>query len=147
MPMSEINWMYPDPFTIDVRVRPEDIDVLNHTNNAVYIKWCEQISWAHSEHLGLDLAAYQRLNRAMVIHRIEMEYLRPAHLGDAIRIGTWIVHSDGRLRLRRRFQVVRITDQVTLLQGETLFVCADLTTGKPARMPREFVEGYGAVFV
>ena len=32
---------------------------------------------------------------------------------------------------------------LTLLRAQTTFVCIELSTGKPKRMPAEFVEGYG----
>ena len=49
-------WDYPTPFTQPAVPQAGDIDGLNHTNNAVYVQWCEKIGWAHSEALGLDLA-------------------------------------------------------------------------------------------
>ena len=36
---------------------------------------------------------------------------------------------------------------VTLLRGRVRFACIELSTGKPRRLPTEFIEGYGpAVF-
>ena len=48
-------WDFKAPFTLSLRVLPEHIDGLEHTNNAVYVNWCEEVAWAHSESLGLDL--------------------------------------------------------------------------------------------
>ena len=36
-----LEWDYPNPFTLDVVVEESHIDGLNHTNNTVYVKWCE----------------------------------------------------------------------------------------------------------
>ena len=52
-------WDYPQPHILQTRVRAEDMDGLNHTNNAVYVNWCEQAAWAHSVALGLDLEQYR----------------------------------------------------------------------------------------
>ena len=52
-------WDLPAPHTVDVVVEATDIDGLQHTNNAVYVKWCERVAWAHSESLGLDLECYR----------------------------------------------------------------------------------------
>ncbi|VTQ27996.1 thioesterase [Pseudomonas aeruginosa] len=60
-----MNWDYADPFVIDLRVLAEDIDGLGHANNAVYVSWLERCAWRHSQRLGLDLAEYRRLDRAM----------------------------------------------------------------------------------
>jgi acyl-CoA thioester hydrolase len=140
-------WDLPSPFTLELVVRAADIDGLGHTNNAVYATWCEQVAWAHSNALGLDLACYQRLNRAMVISRSEYDYLQASYLGDRIVAATWIVDWDGKLTMERRFQLVRCGDEVTLLRGKMKFACVDLATGRPRRMPQEFIDGYGPAVI
>lgn len=136
-------WDYPAPFTLNSQVAKEDIDGLDHTNNTVYVKWCEQVAWAHSNALGLDLDTYRRLNRAMAIIRAEYDYLQASREGDEIAVGTWIASWDGRLTMQRRFQMVRTSDGVTLLRGIMQFACIELSSGRPRRLPKEFIEGYG----
>ncbi len=138
-----MDWDLPQPHTLAVEVAAQHIDGLRHTNNAVYVTWCEQVAWDHSIKLGLDLAAYQRLNRAMVITRSEFDYLKPSHLCDALVAATWIVEWDRKLTMQRRFQVVRPADGMTVLRARMQFACVDLETGKPRRLPPEFIEGYG----
>lgn len=140
--MTELNWDYPEPFVVDAQVQESDIDILGHTNNVTYLRWLELAAWGHSRHLGLDLAAYEALNRAMVVRRHELDYLGASYTGQQVRIGTWLVGNDGRLSLWRRYQVIRIEDGATLIRGLTHFVCADYQTGRPKRMPAEFVSGY-----
>ena len=136
-------WDHPQPFTLTTRVSPGDIDGLNHTNNAVYVKWCEQVAWAHSVALGLDLDAYHRLDRAMAITRSEYDYLQASREGEEIAAGTWISSWDARLTMTRRFQVIRVDDGVTLLRGFMRFACIELSTGRPRRLPQAFIDGYG----
>ena len=76
----------------------------------------------------MDFVKHQRLSIA------------PA-LGEAL--ATWIVDWDQRLKMTRRFQLVRPRDNLTLLRAQTTFVCIELSSGKPKRMPAEFIEGYG----
>ena len=64
---------------IDLRVLAEDIDELGHANNAVYVSWLERCAWRHSQRLGLDLAEYRRLDRAMAVLRHEIDYLAAAY--------------------------------------------------------------------
>jgi acyl-CoA thioester hydrolase len=125
-----------------VVARPEDIDGLNHTNNAVYVRWCEQIGWAHSETLGLALADYRRLDRAMAIRRSEYDYILPTALGDELTLATWLCGSDGKLTMERRFQLIRNSDQATVLRGRWDLVCIDLSSGRARRMPPEFLDAY-----
>lgn len=137
-----MSWDYPAPFILPVAPRSEDIDGLNHTNNAVYVQWCEKVGWAHSESLGLNLDDYRRLNRAMAIRRGSYEYLLPTGLDDELSIATWLLVSDGKLTMERRFQLIRNRDQATILRGRWDLVCIELSSGQVRRMPPEFRQVY-----
>ncbi|MCW3148408.1 acyl-CoA thioesterase [Stutzerimonas stutzeri] len=142
-----MSWDLADAFIIDVDVRAEHIDELGHANNAVYVSWLESCAWQHSRSLGLALEDYRRLDRAMAVLRHEIDYLAAAYEGDQLRLATWIVESDQRLKMKRHFQLTRPADAATLLRAQTTFVCIELSSGKPKRMPAEFVEGYGKALV
>jgi acyl-CoA thioester hydrolase len=128
-------------------VSEDDIDALGHTNNTVYVKWCEQTAWDHSVALGLDMDAYSRLDRAMAIIHSEFDYLQASRAGDPVAIATWITDWDRKLTMERRFQVIRESDGVTLLRARMRFACIELSSGRPRRMPAEFIEGYGAALL
>ena len=140
-------WDQPDAFTIEIEVEAEHIDELGHANNAAYVVWLERCAWQHSQSLGLGLDDYQRLDRAMAVLRHEIDYLAAAYQGDRLQLATWIVQSDQRLKMQRNFQLVRLADATTLLRAQTTFVCIQMSSGKPKRMPPEFVEGYGKALV
>jgi acyl-CoA thioester hydrolase len=140
-----MNWDFPKPFTLPAMPKAEDIDGLNHTNNAVYVQWCEKIGWAHSESLGLSLGDYQRLDRAMAIRRGENDYLLPTARHEALTQATWLTASDGKLTMERRFQLIRNRDQATVLRGRWDLVCIALSTGQARRMPPEFCQAYLSV--
>ncbi|MBS1228640.1 MAG: hypothetical protein H6R17_1917 [Proteobacteria bacterium] len=144
---AQFNWDYPQPFTLAVRPGFDDIDGLKHTNNAVYVRWCETVGWAHSKALGLELADYQRLDRAMAIRRGEYDYLLPSVLGDELLLATWLTGSDGKITLERRFQLIRPHDRSTVLRGRWDLVCIEMASGRPRRMPKEFAARYLAAIV
>ncbi len=137
-----MTWDYFHAFTMPVSPEREDIDGLNHTNNAVYVQWCERAAWAHSEALGLNLSDYQRLDRAMAIRRGEYDYLLPTQLNDELTLATWLTASDGKLTMERRFQLIRNRDQVTIVRGRWELVCIELSSGQVRRMPPEFCQVY-----
>lgn len=145
--MSNDSWDYPAPFTLALTPQPSDIDGLGHTNNAVYVQWCEQAGWAHSEALGLSLADYRRLDRAMAIREGHYDYLLPSFEGETLVLGTWLTGSDGKLTMERRFQLRRASDGVTLVRGRWALVCIEISSGRPRRMPPEFLGVYEAVVV
>lgn len=136
-------WDYPDPHTYSTVVMSADIDGLNHTNNTVYVKWCEQVAWSHSVNLGLDLVRYRALDRAMVITHSEYDYLQASREGDEVVAATWIVSWDRKLTMQRRFQIIRPGDGTTLLRAGMRFACIEISSGRPRRMPQEFLSGYG----
>lgn len=137
-----INWDLPDVHYLEVVVPPESIDLFGHVNNTEYLRFMEKIAWQHTQTLGLGWDMYQRLNRAMVARRTEVDYLAPAFEGEKLLVGTWIVSNDQRLTLVRRYQIIRASDGLTLLRGRTKWVCVALDSGKPRRMPPEFLSGY-----
>ena len=138
-----MQWDRPAPHVMPLRIGAEHIDGLGHANNAVYVTWLEQCAWQHSRALGLDLATFQSLDRAMAVVRHEIDYLSSGRQGDELLLGTWLVDWDSRLRMTRQFQLQRPLDGVTLLRAQTTFVCIELSSGKPKRMPPEFLAGYG----
>src|SRR5690606_40988349 len=72
---SGIAWDHPDPFIYKTVVEKQHIDDFQHTNNVVYLTWMAKTAWEHSKALGLDFAAYAKINRGMVVRRHELEYL------------------------------------------------------------------------
>ncbi|MDO8266283.1 MAG: thioesterase family protein [Moraxellaceae bacterium] len=139
--MAGIDWDFPDPNIMRVCVDASHIDVMQHTNNVVYLQWLEDAAWDHSRQLGLAEADYERLGYGMVARRHVLDYLQPTFLGETILLGTWIIWND-RLSTRRAYQFVRESDGQTVFRGRTHWVCVDIKEGKVRRMPPEFQAAY-----
>ena len=137
-----VAWDLPEPFVIEVKVVADDIDDYGHANNAVYLRWLDAIAWAHAEAVGIGRQGHLEVRRGMAAHRTELQYVAPAMLGDRLLVGDWIVYNDQRLRAWRRFQIVRPSDGATLLRALTQYVCIDLDTGRPRRLPEAYRENY-----
>ncbi len=135
-------WDLPSPFLHRVSAQPADIDAYGHVNNAVYLRWLDEAAWAHSTALGVPPGHCVRTRRGMVVWRSQLHFQAPAFAGDALEIATWLVFEDAKLRVDRRFQVRRMADGRTLLRGLIHYVCADLDSGRPRRMPPEFASRY-----
>lgn len=137
------DWDYPQPFLRRTLVARDDIDELEHTNNTVYVRWCEEVSWEHSAALGLDINNYRQLDRAMAVVEGRYHYLRASYLGEEIDTATWIVNWDQRLTMSRHFQIRRVKDGATLLRASVRFACIQISSGRPRRLPQEFIAAYG----
>jgi len=137
---EEIQWDLPNPFIHHITVQKDETDRLGHTNNQVYLKWLEAISWEHIATLGMDWDMHERLNRAMAITRTEIDYVAATFDGDELILATWITGSDARLTSQRQFQIIRASDHKTVIRAKSFYACIDFKTGRPARMPKEFIE-------
>lgn len=135
----------PHPHLLSVAVDAVDIDAYQHVNNAVYVTWCDRVAWDHSAALGLPIERCLELDRGMAVVRTLITYLRPALPNDRVTLATWIVPSESRLRVRRRFQILRSRDTTTLVRAEVEYACIELSTGRPTRWPPEFLIGYVAL--
>jgi acyl-CoA thioester hydrolase len=136
-------WDHPAPYTLHVTVEPAHIDLMQHTNNVVYLQWMEDLAWAHSRALGLGPEEYQALGHGMAARTHELHYVQATRLGEALILGTWLTDAD-KLSLHRHFQFVRASDGETVFRGHTHFVCVDIAQGKVRRMPPAFQAAYGA---
>jgi acyl-CoA thioester hydrolase len=135
-------WDRPDPFVIEVRVGPEHMDALGHTNNVHYLGWLQDCAWAHSDARGIDADRMVALGLAMAVRETRMTYLGATHAGDQLLVGDWITSCDGRLRAQRSFQIIRESDQATVLRAVIDYVCIAIASGRPTRMPEAFVAAY-----
>lgn len=134
---------HPAPHVIELEVEAADIDAYQHVNNAVYLTWLDRAAWSHSAALGVPLEQCVALRRGMAALRTEIDFERAALRGDRVRVATWIA-AGGRLRVARRFHVVRAADGATLARARTEYVCINLDSGRAVRMPELFARAYVA---
>lgn len=136
------HWDFPTAHIVILNVQGGDIDAYGHVNNSVYLTWLDRAAWSHSAALGVPLAQCVTLRRGMAAQRIEIDYLRAAVAADEVQVATWIVATDGRLRVQRRFQLWRARDAVTLARAQVDYVCINLDSGRAVRMPELFAASY-----
>ena len=139
---DSFDWDYQNPHVLEFKVFKENIDVLGHVNNKVYLDWCELVSWDHSKSLGVTPKIYQELRYACVVVKNKIEYLGSLFENDSIVISTWITETDSKLKLTRLFQVIRVKDNKTVFRSTVDYVCINLDTYRPTRMPDLFIEAY-----
>jgi acyl-CoA thioester hydrolase len=140
--MPAADWDFPNPHVLTLEVVASDIDAYDHVNNAVYLSWFDRVAWSHSATLGIPLEECVRIRRGMAAHRTEIDYQRAAVLGELVSVATWIVSTDGKLRVERRFQVRRAPEAQTLARARTDYVCINLDSGRATRMPASFSLAY-----
>lgn len=108
VPENTISYQY------SFKVDSKDIDVLNHVNNVVYLKWVNDISERHWNKLA-DKEIKQKY--IWVVLRHELDYLNQAFLGEEITMITWIGETTG----------VKSVRHVHIYKGETVLLKASST--------------------
>jgi acyl-CoA thioester hydrolase len=81
----------------------------------------------------------------MAVLAVRLAYRQPARAGERVLVANWIVRNDGRLRATRRFEMVRASDARVLLDGEIDYVCIEISSGRPRRLPPEFRSAYAVL--
>ncbi len=117
-----------------------DVDALGHVSNVAVVRYVQDAAKAHSEAVGLDLAAYQALGAVFVVRRHRIEYLRSIMGGDVVHARTWI--TDFSAATSTRMVTLADPDGREWVQAETLWVLVSTGSGRPRRVPAEIVERF-----
>ena len=114
-------------FEVPIAVGEEDIDLLGHVNNVVYLRWVQDAAVAHWNHLTTEA---ERAKLVWVVVRHEIDYKRPAFLRDAIVARTWVGKAD-KLAFERHTDLVRVRDRKLLAKARTLWCPVDAKALRP----------------
>lgn len=131
----------PGAYRMQRRVAWQDIDMMGHVNNAVYLDYATecgmQVVAAHRWSVTRMLAE----GFGILLRRNQVQYLQPAFLGEELEIGTWFSN----LRFStatRHYQINRKESQETLAWIHALGVWVDLKSGRPIRIPKEMIADF-----
>jgi acyl-CoA thioester hydrolase len=132
------------PFTMSVTAQAADIDELGHVNNAVYLKWIQDVATAHWAAVA---APEHRDAYVWVVTRHEIDYLRQTVEGEALTLTTWVGEPKG--ARFDRFVEIAGPDDGLRVKAVTTWAIIDRATGRLARVRREiaapFLSRRGAV--
>jgi acyl-CoA thioester hydrolase len=125
--------LHATPLGLTRHVEADDLDERAHVNNIVYLRWVQDAAAAHWSVLAPEGASEEI---AWVALRHEIDYLKPALLGDEIAIMTWVGVAEG-LSFERFTEIRRRSDDVVLARARTLWCPVDSRTGRPRRVSAE----------
>ena len=118
----------------EVQVMFFDTDCAAVVHNIAYLRFIEIARTLLAEELGMGLAQMAHNQRYPVVVRTEIDYRRPARLGDRLII-------DGRLDLVERvrfwcaFQITRADDQTVIADCRQMLALIEMPVGKLLRLP------------
>ena len=112
---------------------PADIDELGHVNNAVWVRWVQELAVAHWEAVA---PPDQRAALVWVVTRHEIDYRGNLPPGATATGETWVPEPPRGARFDRHFRFTAADGRV-LVEGVTTWALLDRATGRLLRVRPE----------
>ena len=122
-------------FEMTFTAAPEHIDELGHVNNAVWVRWMEQVAVAHWRSVA---DAEHQDAYFWVVVRHEIDYLRAVLEGERITARTWVGDNLKGAKFDRHIEFVG-ADGKPRVRSRTDWAIIDKASGRPIRIPPEVV--------
>lgn len=116
----------------------DDIDELGHVNNAVWVRWVQDVATAHWMAVARpeDLAAY-----IWVVIRHEIDYLGNVGPGEAVTARTWISDRPKGARFDRNMEFSNAAGKL-VVRAKTSWAMIDKASGRLARVRDEIAQPF-----
>jgi acyl-CoA thioester hydrolase len=112
---------------------PEHIDIYDHVNNAVWVRWMEEVASAHWNEIA---PVEHREAYAWLVTRHEIDYRGNIREGEQCEATTEIGKAPSGARFERR-TTFRNLEGKLLVSAVTSWAMIDRTTGRLTRVPRD----------
>jgi acyl-CoA thioester hydrolase len=122
-------------FELQITAAPEDIDELGHVNNAVWVRWIQDIATAHWYAQALP---EHRDAHVWLVVRHEIDYLRAVGPGETVTGRTWVGDAPKGARFDRHVEFTG-ADGKPRVRAKTTWAILDKTSGRPLRVPPEVI--------
>lgn len=121
------------PFTRNFTAQPEDIDALGHVNNAVWVRWIQEMATSHWQAVAdpAHIAAYY-----WVVTRHEIDYRGNIAAGESVTARTWIESEPKGAQFDRRVDFVDAKGKL-IVRANTTWAMIDKASGRLARVRPE----------
>lgn len=131
----------PRAFTNRRLVEWRDIDTVGHVNNANYLVYLEDCGVQAVNHFGWPVSRMMAAGFGIVARRYRIDYRQAAVLDDELLVTTWVADVK-RATAVRHYTITRASDEALIVRAYALWVWVDLITGKPIRIPAEFMASF-----
>lgn len=128
-------------FRMEIEIRPEFLDEMNHVNNVHYVQWMQDVAVGHSEVNDWPAERYVRQGAAWFARRHTVEYLHPAVMGDTLIVETWLAECRN-VTCLRKYRFYRKSDMQLIATAETKWGFVKLATGRPTKIFPALMENF-----
>jgi YbgC/YbaW family acyl-CoA thioester hydrolase len=127
----------PPNIRAEVQVMFFDTDCGGVVSNIAYLRFIEIARTHLTETLGLRLAEMAEKQTYPVVVRTEIDYRRPARLGNHLVIEGWLDHVE-RARFWCAFRITRPEDKTLIAECRQMLALIEMPSGKPLRLPEHW---------
>ncbi len=120
-------------YEMTITAQAGDIDELGHVNNAVWVRWIQDVATTHWR-AAADAAHVDAY--LWVVTRHEIDYLRGLTEGESVTARTWVGDAPKGARFDRHIEFVGADGKVHV-RSRTTWAIIDRATGRPLRVPAE----------
>lgn len=124
------------------RVQEEDLDELEHVNNAVYLIYIETAAREHAIREGFRLEDFKAHGVIPIVRSHHITYYKPALRGETLLVSTEVKEVSGPKAVRHN-QIKNATTKELLAEAMTEWVWLDAETLRPKRVPKTIREAFG----
>ena len=114
-----------------------DTDCAAVVHNIAYLRFIEIGRTLLAEKLGMGLAQMAQDQRYPVVVRTEIDYRRPARLGDRLVIEGWLDQLE-RIRFWCAFRIVRPSDETLIADCRQMLAIIEMPSSKLLRLPADW---------
>lgn len=118
---------------LEIVAQPEDIDELGHVNNAVWVRWIQEIATAHWNAIAPPEAIEKYI---WVVSRHEIDYRGNVGAGEIVTGRTWISEPPKGARFWRHVSFTGMDGKLKV-SARTNWAIIDQISGRPVRVPKE----------
>ena len=127
----------------EIKVRGFHIDIFSHVNNARYLEFMEEARWVVIDKY-IDLKRMQAKGIIFVVVNININYRRPASMGDILELYLGLTKIGGKSAVF--YQEIRLKGTDTVVaDAQVTFVFSDKNTGKAVKIDDEIKRLIGKI--
>ncbi|AJP73247.1 acyl-CoA thioesterase [Sphingomonas hengshuiensis] len=120
-------------FTTRITASNADIDILGHVNNAVWVKWIQDVAVAHWDAVAPPA---HRDAYIWVVTRHEIDYRGNVSAGETVTAETWVAEPPRGARFDRHMRFTGDDGRVRV-EARTTWALLDRASGRLCRVPAD----------
>lgn len=138
---AAMEWSDRCRISTEIRVMYFDTDAGGVVHNISYLRFIETARTNLAIKMGLSFAEILRTQIHPVVVRTEIDYKRPALLGDELLVNGRVTEV-ARARFWVEFEIVRPSDNLLLITCRQALALVQMPQGRPLRLPEGFPESF-----